>query len=145
MHFVIPLTPAGEPLFRRLYAGLRAAILSGALPAGSRLPSTRELATQLHVSRASAVLAYEHLLAEGFVTGRRGSGTYVAGGLGRFRAPPLSREADLRLSRFGASAAEAGTRVNIRSRKRPYLPYDFAYAGSDIEAFPLVQWNRILM
>lgn len=145
MQFVIPLFPASEPLFKRLYAGLRAAVLSGVLPAGSRLPSTRELAAQLRISRTSAVLAYEHLLAEGFATGRRGSGTYVAGGLGRFQTPPLRHQTELRLSRFGVAAADAGTRVNVRSRERSRLPYDFAYAGSDIDAFPLAHWNRILM
>ena len=70
MQFVIPLAPAGDPLVKRIYTGLRKSILSGALPTRGKLPSTRELATQLGVSRTVVVLAYEQLLAEGFVSGR---------------------------------------------------------------------------
>jgi GntR family transcriptional regulator / MocR family aminotransferase len=145
VQFVIPLASTREPLFRRIYAGLRTAILSGTLPAKARLPSTRELAAQLGVSRTVAVLAYEHLLAEGFVTGRGGSGTYVAGGLSRFHTVRSGQATALRLSRFGSSAAEAASRVSVRSRQRQLLPYDFAYAGSDIDAFPWPVWNRILL
>jgi GntR family transcriptional regulator/MocR family aminotransferase len=35
--------------------------------------------------------------------------------------------------------------VSVRSRRRPPLPYDFAYAGCDAESFPLQTWNRILL
>lgn len=60
---------------------LRAGILSGALTPGARLPPTRALAAELGVARQTVVLAYERLAAEGYVRGRIGSGTYVAGDL----------------------------------------------------------------
>ena len=44
MELVIPLSKSGEPFFRQIYKGLRQAILSGAVPSGERLPSTRDLA-----------------------------------------------------------------------------------------------------
>ena len=66
------------PLFRQLYLQLRAAILSRRLRPGTKLPSTRELASQLGVSRSAAVAAYEQLLAEGYTSGRHGSGTYIS-------------------------------------------------------------------
>src|SRR3954451_1450137 len=69
------------PLFRQLYLQLRSAILSRRLRPGTKLPSTRELASQLGVSRSAAVTAYEQLLAEGYTSGRRGSGTYVSSDL----------------------------------------------------------------
>jgi len=65
------------PLFRQLYLQLRSAILSRRLRPGTKLPSTRELALQLGVSRSAAVAAYEQLLAEGYTSGRHGSGTYI--------------------------------------------------------------------
>ena len=68
----------GTPLFRQLYLQLRSAILSRRLRPGMKLPSTREIATQLRVSRSAAVAAYEQLLAEGYTSGRHGSGTYVS-------------------------------------------------------------------
>src|SRR3954464_5890899 len=66
------------PLFRQLYLQLRAAILSRRLRPGTKLPSTRELAAQLGMSRSAVVAAYEQLLAEGYTTGRHGSGTYIS-------------------------------------------------------------------
>ena len=70
---------AGEaPLFRQIYAQMRSAILSRSLRAGAKLPSSRELAVRLAVSRTAVVAAYEQLLAEGYVTGKAGAGTYIA-------------------------------------------------------------------
>src|SRR3954468_9709202 len=66
------------PLFRQLYLELRSAILSRRLQPGTKLPSTRELASELGVSRSAVVAAYEQLLAEGYTTGRHGSGTYIS-------------------------------------------------------------------
>ena len=66
------------PLFRQLYLQLRAAILSRRLPPGTKLPSTRALTAQLGVSRSAVVAAYEQLLAEGYTSGRHGSGTYIS-------------------------------------------------------------------
>ena len=60
---------------------LRAGILTGALAAGAKLPPTRALAAELGVARQTVVLAYERLAAEGYVRGRIGSGTFVAGDL----------------------------------------------------------------
>jgi len=66
------------PLTRQLYMQVRSAVLSGALRAGTRMPSSRTMASKLGVARASVVLAYEHLLAEGYVESRHGSGTFIA-------------------------------------------------------------------
>ena len=145
MQFVIPLASAGEPLFKRIYTGLRTSILSGTLPSRGKLPSTRELARQLGVSRTVVVLAYEQLLAEGVVSGRIGSGTYVAHGIGRMHGTRPEKPIDLKLASYGSSAEQATARVSVRSRRRPALPYDFAYAGCDAEGFPLQAWNRILL
>ena len=57
---------------------LRALVRDGTLGAGSRLPSSRSLASDLEVSRRLVVDAYAQLLAEGYLVARRGGGTYVA-------------------------------------------------------------------
>lgn len=71
---------ATKPLIRQVYDQLRIHILHGELPAGTRLPSTRELAADLHVSRNVILEAYDQLTAEGYIESRPGSGTYVAEG-----------------------------------------------------------------
>jgi GntR family transcriptional regulator/MocR family aminotransferase len=68
------------PLIRQVYEQIRLKILKGELQPGERLLSTRELASELNVSRNVILEAYEQLAAEGYLTGRGGSGTYVAEG-----------------------------------------------------------------
>ncbi len=85
----IPLSKQGDPLFRQVYLGLREAILSGAFQSGEKLPSTRDAAEQLGISRTVVLLAYDQLLAEGFAAGRSGSGTYVSSGVGVSRSAPI--------------------------------------------------------
>ena len=63
---------------RQIYLSLRAAIMAGQMPAGVRLPSTREAARLWGVSRGSVVEAFEILFSEGYTTGISGSGTYIA-------------------------------------------------------------------
>jgi GntR family transcriptional regulator/MocR family aminotransferase len=149
MQILIPLTPGGGPLSRQVYGGLRRAVLDGALRVGDRLPSTRDLAEQLGVSRTVVVTAFDQLLAEGFVEGRVGSGTYVAtevrpsrAGAGARRA--ASAAATVRLSRFGAFAAAAAATVEFPARGRRAPRYDFAYGRSDVERFPFEVWRRLL-
>jgi GntR family transcriptional regulator/MocR family aminotransferase len=69
---------AGQTLYRKVYRAILDGILSGALASGTRLPSTRLLASQLKISRNSVSHAYDQLLSEGYLESRVGSGTYVA-------------------------------------------------------------------
>jgi DNA-binding transcriptional MocR family regulator len=67
------------PLYRQIYRAFRNEILTRALAPGERVPSSRALADLLKVSRNTAVLAYEQLLAEGYLeTGVGAAGTVVA-------------------------------------------------------------------
>lgn len=143
MQLVIPLAK-GEPLFRQVYGGLRRAILGGTFRAGDRLPSTRDLAEQLGISRTVVVIAYEQLLAEGYVVGRSGSGTYVPEGVSSARAAASGKVAQLRLSRFGSFAAATGSTVRFPEPRATPLRYDFAYGRSDVACFPFERWRRIL-
>jgi GntR family transcriptional regulator / MocR family aminotransferase len=161
MELVIPLASVAragrDPLHRQVYAALRTAILGGRLRAGERLPSTRELADQLGISRTVVVIAYEQLLAEGFATGRGGSGTYVSDVLTSRRAGLVESPAQVRLSRYGAhvaalapSLSQTGSRdippphAEV-ARESATLRYDFAYGRSDVDHFPFEVWRRILL
>jgi len=76
---------ASDPLPVQLAGQIRALILAGTLERGDRLPSSRALAADLGTSRAVAEQAYEQLIAEGWLQGRRGSGTYVGAPPGPIR------------------------------------------------------------
>ncbi|RNL65422.1 PLP-dependent aminotransferase family protein [Nocardioides marmoriginsengisoli] len=86
------------PLAVQLADALRAAAANGQLRSGDQLPSTRALAVQLGVSRTVTAAAYEQLHAEGWIAGRRGSGTFVT------TAPPGTRPGKPRRSRADAAA-----------------------------------------
>ena len=84
-------------LHRQIRRKLQELILSGVLPPGARLPSTRELARSLEVNRSTVVAAYRQLWSEGLVEGRRGGGTVVSASeqidaIPRIQAEPLSWE-----------------------------------------------------
>ncbi|WP_034295124.1 PLP-dependent aminotransferase family protein [Herbaspirillum sp. RV1423] len=70
----VPRVPAN----RQIYQLIREAILAQTLPAGLQLPSTRDLAGELGMSRNTVTYAYEQLLAEGYLESRAGAGTFVA-------------------------------------------------------------------
>lgn len=89
-----------RPLAGQLADGLRAAAVGGALRVGDRLPSTRALAAVLGVSRTVTAAAYDQLLAEGWVQGRVGAGTFV-----RAVPPALS---PVRVAEPARPAAEPG-------------------------------------
>ena len=144
MSFVIPLLNRQEPLSRQIYLWFRQAILRRVMSNAERLPSTRELAEQLHVSRTVVVLAYEQLLAEGFVVGRGGSGTYVADVLAAGRTGTRTSRVKVRLSRYGR-AAGAAAKANFLGKPSPRARYDFAYGRSDVEVFPFEMWRRMLL
>lgn len=145
MQLTIPLLRKGPPLFQQVYSGLREAILSGAFPGGTKLPSTRDAAEQLGISRTAVLLAYDRLLAEGFAAGRRGSGTYVAHGVSARQPAAIENPVPLQLSRFGSTAADSWPRVSFPRRRSSAVPYDFAYGRSDLETFPFEMWRRILL
>jgi DNA-binding transcriptional MocR family regulator len=65
-------------LYRRLATALASAVSGGLLVAGDRLPSERDLARAMHLSRATVVAAYDELRGRGVVESRQGSGTRIA-------------------------------------------------------------------
>jgi GntR family transcriptional regulator/MocR family aminotransferase len=145
MQLVIPISRDGEPLFRQVYGGVRQAILNGAIAPGERLPSTRDLAEQLGLSRTVVLLAYDQLLAEGFVTGRGGSGTFVSAGLSQNVALGTRGLASVRLSRFGKIVSGSITTVNTPVPRATTPRYNFIYGRSDLATFPFAVWRRLLL
>ena len=93
------------PLAVQISAQLAAAVTDGALRAGDRLPSSRDLASSLGVSRTVVTNAYARLFAEGWLEGRHGSGTFVADVAAPPAVPPVSRHRAAPLAATKASTA----------------------------------------
>jgi len=108
-----------EPIRVQLENSLRQAIRSGRLPAGERLPSSRELAKQLGVSRGVVQESYEQLYAEGYVSARAGSATRVA---------------EVNPSTSAAPAPAAVPPAPVKPR------IDFASGVPDLASFPRADW-----
>ncbi len=138
---------SGVPYYRQLYEGLRRAILSGMLPAGTRLPSTRALAAELGVSRTTVVAAFDGLLAEGYLEGKVGSGTYVAASLPeellsvreKVDRGPRPAGSGRRLSGRGAFLAATPTTV----ARGAGSPRAFRPGVPALDEFPHAAWRRI--
>src|SRR5262249_58269636 len=101
---LLDLRKADGPLYRRVYHALKSTIRAGRLPPGARLPSTRELASDLRISRNTVMLAYEQLLAEGYVVSRDRATTSVASALPVPAAAPLSHRKPARAAPVSAYA-----------------------------------------
>lgn len=122
-------------------------ILSGAFPAGSKLPSSRKLALQLKVARNTVVQAYQQLVAEGYVVTHERSGLYVS--------------QDMLATRVGHGRAVTTAAVDTAPRWRRRIkeplgkarfshdtpnwrkyPYPFIDGKFDSSLFPLAEWRE---
>ncbi|MEV4533727.1 PLP-dependent aminotransferase family protein [Asanoa sp. NPDC049518] len=122
MDALLDLDRSRPRLGEQLTAALRAAIADGRLAPGARLPSTRQLATDLRVSRGVVVTAFEQLVAEGRLISQQGSGTTVA-----CSAPTDAPLVD----RGGASVGAEQS-----------LPIDLRPGTPDLAGFPRAAWRR---
>ncbi len=118
-----------EPLQSQIARQIRELVLGGRLKPRTRLPSTRSLAEELGVARATVVEAFEQLSGEGYLETRMGSGTVVAAEL------PDQLLASGRKSTPHASARKSAVRVPARP---------FRSSLVDWEHFPHDEWGRIL-
>src|SRR5215510_1493245 len=124
-------------LQQQIYAAIRRAILDGVVAPGTQLASSRALADDLCVSRTTTLLAYEQLAAEGYVTSRHGSGTFVAqelpDDLARLSVPrSIARSKHLPLSQRGAALASTPS----PPRRFPGPPCPFRLGAPALDLFP---------
>ncbi len=123
-----------EPLYRQLASSVQQRIRSGALPPRTRLPTVRQLAQQLGVTRLTVHSAYSELQSGGWIEATVGRGTFVAEQIEQLITPP---EAQL-----GREVTPAGMLADIlRMAQLPGL-LALARADPDAELFPLRAWQR---
>jgi GntR family transcriptional regulator/MocR family aminotransferase len=130
---------APEGLTAQVYAALRRAVLAGQLAPGARLPGSRSLARELSVSRATTVLAYEQLAAEGLVASKRGAGTFVTSHAGR--APPARVAPSVSWSLSCRGAAIASMPPPALRGDGPAVP--FRLGAPALDRFPVARWFEL--
>jgi GntR family transcriptional regulator/MocR family aminotransferase len=136
------------PLYRQLYTALRQAILAGQLKPGGRLPASRVLATTFHISRNTVLNTYAQLLAEGYVEGEVGSGTYVARTLPDELLQTRSDALEMRPTRLhGRALSDRGSLLASTQVLLPRASTEFRAFRPGLpalDAFPYDLWSRLV-
>jgi GntR family transcriptional regulator / MocR family aminotransferase len=131
------------PGARQIYETLRDQIASGVFGVDGHLPSSRSLALELGVSRTTITVAYDQLLAEGFIDVRQGARPQVAEG-------SLLRSRSLRAARprKAAQLSAYGKRLRgvppVAARDTRKLIADFRYGDLAPSDFPRATWRRAI-
>lgn len=115
-----------SPLYRQIQEFLRDRIRSGALVSGMRLPSSRELAASLGISRITVMNAYAELESEGLLFSEPGSGTYVASPL---VSPPTSGDMVAGDDDWPLWQRELLDQTWAHSQQLDYLPEALSHPG----------------
>ena len=127
MELLIPLdSRSKKPLYEQIYSHIRAEIRNGSLKAGERLPSTRVLAEHLKVSRSTTQMAYDQLLAEGYMEARPCRGYFVS-----------HLEELVETGATGTGEMETTVEPNAGWR------VDFSPRGIDLDSFPYHVWRKL--
>jgi GntR family transcriptional regulator/MocR family aminotransferase len=136
---------SSRPLYRQLYESIRKEILRGSLKKGLRLPSTRYLAAELGLSRNIVVIAFEQLVAEGYLESRTGEGTFVTNTLPEeiLQVQSRSTGGNRSLSARGILIRKISLRVPIFDPRLRYAPFRFGLPALD--KLPLDLWGRLLL
>jgi GntR family transcriptional regulator/MocR family aminotransferase len=135
---MLPLLDKTRPLARQIYTGIRERILSGSLPPGMRMTSTRDMARQWGVSRTIVINAFEQLSAEGFVEARRGSGSYVAAGASWGGAAQRSRKGRSDAVDLAPPPTPPRGCGAFRTDR-----VDFRSGLPDLTRFPVATWQKL--
>ncbi len=117
---------SGKSLYERIYEYIKKEIQRGNIRCKERLPSTRQLASQLDVSRSTAQMAYEQLLSEGYIESVPCRGYFVCQMEELYHLEPLNAVEEVQ------DTNEAETCL-----------YDLTPNGIDLEHFPYAAWRKL--
>ncbi|PHG41451.1 PLP-dependent aminotransferase family protein [Bacillus wiedmannii] len=128
MDLTIPLVLQSKtPLYLQIYEYMKREISHGSLCAGTRLPSHRNLAMQLNVSRITVESAYQQLLAEGYVESKPKRGIFVA-------------EVDIDVIQKKQQIVSN----SANNKENEQYDYDCSQGLIDQKAFPITNWKRAI-
>lgn len=132
MELLVPIdNQSKKPLYEQIYTYIRNEIRDGNLKSGDRLPSTRILAEHLKVSRSTTQMAYEQLLAEGYIESRPYRG-YFASSMGDL----------VQVEQHSSEYMEMQREDQEKGRKQADW-IDFSPRGIDLDSFPYNTWRKL--
>ncbi|WP_316860125.1 PLP-dependent aminotransferase family protein [uncultured Cohaesibacter sp.] len=130
-------------LDRQLFLQLRQLIMDGRLSAGSRLPASRSLATDLGIGRNTVLFAYEQLVLEGYVETHGRRGTLVSGATRGFLGMAKNERGDAIHSNDVRLSSTASRMISVARRDLP-VSMTFLPGMPDVSQFPHDVWGRLL-
>ncbi|UKV13492.1 PLP-dependent aminotransferase family protein [Thalassospiraceae bacterium SW-3-3] len=138
-----------DSAYRRLYLGIRQAILDGRLHPGEKLPASRDLAKSLGISRNTVVTSFDLLVSEGYLETRIGAGSFVASSLPDREMMATTEPASTNQRAKTANLprlSQSATRMLAYDRRFPRfrVARPFNPATPDLDAFPFDLWARLL-
>lgn len=133
---IILNTDSKHPLYLQIYDQLKKQIISGEIPKGKKLPSTRKLSTILNVSRNTVESAYMQLSSEGYASSKARSG-FIVLKLDNSIISKLKKEDIKTCKNFPLQLDYIDTTHNT------YYKYNFEYGKLSAPDFPLRTWKRI--
>lgn len=119
-------TNSVTPLYQQLYSYIKSEIQSGSLPYGTKLPSSRNLASHLQVSRNTVDTAYSQLVSEGYLEAKAKRGYFVNQISGLLYLSPKTTQNN-----------------KIKTKIEPVFDYDFSPFSIDLSHFPYDIWKQL--
>ncbi len=132
------------PVYRQIYDLIRNLILNGTIRSGQRLPSSRELAEKLKVSRTTILQSLDDLFSEGYIEGKTGSGTFVSSKIPESFINSISAN---RTTRNKKLVNKKSSRLNkyLDAEKLDYNKFQpFKPGVPDLNNFPFSIWSKLL-
>jgi GntR family transcriptional regulator/MocR family aminotransferase len=145
---IAPDPNAATSLYQQLYGNLRTAILTRRLAPGTKLPATRQLASELGLARNTVVSAFEQLIAEGYLESHTGDGTYVSHAVPDDRLTVAPRSSTRRVAARKAVPSLAHATLAVAHARlgawgEDSVPQPFRPDMLALDHFPVDIWARL--
>lgn len=130
-------TKSKEPIYEQIYKYIREEVVNGNIPCGTRLPSSRGMATHLEVSRNTVDMAYGQLLSEGYIESVPKKGYFVS-------ALDTLYSEGIYIQGISELEEDSEKEYMDRQDKEKEYQIDFSPSGVDMDYFPYGKWRKLM-